>query len=442
MINKEFLSKVFNIILIVAIVLNLLVFLKDVRNTTKSGLIDLRNRVVAARVLIRGEDPYYFKWKPGMDERLIDPHDKPHVPVTRATIPPTVILLHTILGDIPYLYQKYIWLILQWGAFVGALFALTRNNLTDVRSKFLLISGLLFVGLNHFLRLHIERGQIYIIYTFLLAISYWILQGKMQFREIIAGTLIGFTISLRPPILILGLAMILFKKFKLLIATGLSCCFFLLASIVLAGMPTWMSYFSSMNTIADLTGNILRIPGGSSNENYYPTVIEGMNNLTVMLDFRTDTVSIRESIDNLFNFTLSTNQLIMLLALALLGYSFLILFAQKIAQKKMDETLSLDLVFIVGMLMIQICEFFIPAPRYAYNTVQLLIPLILVLKNTNFLDYRSTSMGIVLMILVLMTGGMLTQISSETVIGEFCVTVLMIVMSILFARGGGVKKAS
>src|SRR5437899_1372777 len=38
---------------------------------------DLRNRVVGARVMLAGYDPYTFAWQSGMPEELLDPVHEP-----------------------------------------------------------------------------------------------------------------------------------------------------------------------------------------------------------------------------------------------------------------------------------------------------------------------------------------------------------------------------
>ncbi|MCK4696052.1 MAG: hypothetical protein KAT74_09825, partial [Candidatus Cloacimonetes bacterium] len=47
----------------------------DTMNTLKYGAIDLRNRVVGARLLLKGEDPYYFKWDNDTPEYYVDARD-------------------------------------------------------------------------------------------------------------------------------------------------------------------------------------------------------------------------------------------------------------------------------------------------------------------------------------------------------------------------------
>src|SRR5207253_10639814 len=48
--------------------------------------VDLRNRVVGARVLLAGEDPYAFRWQPGLPLELLDPVYDPKA--HRLTVPP------------------------------------------------------------------------------------------------------------------------------------------------------------------------------------------------------------------------------------------------------------------------------------------------------------------------------------------------------------------
>ncbi|MEC4881463.1 MAG: hypothetical protein SAL70_08950, partial [Scytonema sp. PMC 1070.18] len=138
---------------------SLLGFLVDLKNTFEYGGIDLRNRVVGARLLNRGMDPYYFKWSQGQDERLLDPLDKPYIPVSRVTVPPTVLLLHSTFANLPYFIQRVAWFLLQWGAFLTSLFILIANVKKGIEIKLLLMLGLLFVSSN-FWRIHTDVGQI------------------------------------------------------------------------------------------------------------------------------------------------------------------------------------------------------------------------------------------------------------------------------------------
>ncbi|OWY63499.1 hypothetical protein B7486_52795, partial [cyanobacterium TDX16] len=129
-------NQVANLFLILAVIVAILGFLIDWKNTLDSGAVDLRNRVVAARLLIGGIDPYYFKWHPGIADLFLDPIVDPSWPVSRATIPPTVVVLHAAMAKLPYLTQKIVWFALQWGLFLSSLIILTKRDRTSqLKSK-------------------------------------------------------------------------------------------------------------------------------------------------------------------------------------------------------------------------------------------------------------------------------------------------------------------
>ena len=55
------------------ILLGLVSFVNSARDAYNYGGVDLRNRIVGARAIWSGIDPYTFDWQPGMSQRLLDP---------------------------------------------------------------------------------------------------------------------------------------------------------------------------------------------------------------------------------------------------------------------------------------------------------------------------------------------------------------------------------
>lgn len=81
-------------------------FIVDLQTTFTYIGTDLRNRVVGARLVIEGIDPYFFKWTPVWSERFCDPLDDPNNLLSRVSVPPTVLALHSVIARLPYLQQK------------------------------------------------------------------------------------------------------------------------------------------------------------------------------------------------------------------------------------------------------------------------------------------------------------------------------------------------
>ena len=116
-------------------------FIVDVQTTFTYIGIDLRNRVVGARLVIEGIDPYFFKWSPNWSDKFYDPMEYPYDLLSRVTVPPTVLALHSIMARLPYLQQQILWLIVQWSAFVGSVFIFLISNTSHIKTNSILIIG-------------------------------------------------------------------------------------------------------------------------------------------------------------------------------------------------------------------------------------------------------------------------------------------------------------
>ncbi len=140
-------SKIINLVLIAAVVITIIGFLVDLRNTLIYPGTDLRNRIVGARLMLKGIDPYFFKWQPGLSARFYDPLDIHTELLSKVSVPPTVLVLHSVIAGLSYLQQKVIWLIVQWAALLGTVLIFLKtsnsqpkNNLIFIVSFFLPIA--------------------------------------------------------------------------------------------------------------------------------------------------------------------------------------------------------------------------------------------------------------------------------------------------------------
>lgn len=425
--EKKNVVKILNFFLAFAIIIGIFAFYKDLRNTIRYGGIDFRNRVVGARLLNIGLDPYYFKWTPGADERLLDPLDNPKLAFSRVTVSPSILLLHSPLANLPYFQQKIIWFTFQWSALVASCFLLISNFPNIIRRKITWILTLLFIFGSHFWRLHIAVGQIYILYVFLFSSAYFVLQKKLKYSEIIAGILIGLTASLRFPIIVIILPMIIFKKFKLLVATLTVFCLSLISSFIIAKPQAWSSYFSAMTTIGKFDADAkISI---NSEKFTMPTTVEGVGHFSFPQHFNINS-SLQSLIKEIFSYQIPGNIFIFLCCIFLAVFA---IFISSIYKKeiRLNNKLTWDIFFICGSLMILIGDLFIPAPRYTYNDIQFLIPLLLIFKNISFSNNK-----VIICILFLATGlfflnGMFYWIPRAIAIGEYTIVTSMISIALV-----------
>ena len=126
-------NRILNVLLLTAILITAIGLVVDLRNTLTYIGTDLRNRVVGARLVIEGIDPYFFKWIPGLSDRLYDPLDDPSHILSKVSVPPTVLALHSIIARLPYMQQKVLWLVAQWAAFAGIIAIFIKNNSSRIK---------------------------------------------------------------------------------------------------------------------------------------------------------------------------------------------------------------------------------------------------------------------------------------------------------------------
>ena len=155
--NQKIVNKILTTFLIIASIVAVMGFLVDAKNTIEYGGVDLRQRVVGARLLLEGQDPYHFKWMSGMSELLLDPLDNKDWTVSRVSVTPTVLIFHSIIASFPYLIQKILWFILQWTFLLSTIGIFATAKATPIKRKLLLIIGLLFFSGSYFWRYHVDR---------------------------------------------------------------------------------------------------------------------------------------------------------------------------------------------------------------------------------------------------------------------------------------------
>lgn len=134
-------NKILTLVLLSAIVITLLAFVVDLRSTLTYPGTDLRNRVVGARLMLEGIDPYFFKWHPGLPDIFYDPLDVPSETLSKLSVPPTVLVLHSTIAKLSYLQQKVIWLVVQWSALIGTVLIFVKGSNSKIKTSAILIVG-------------------------------------------------------------------------------------------------------------------------------------------------------------------------------------------------------------------------------------------------------------------------------------------------------------
>lgn len=158
---------------IITVILSGIGFCIDYRNIQEYGCVDLRNRVVGARLLNTEYSPYFFKWREGISDKLLDPSDNPNEKINRVTVPPSILILQSLITGLDYRAIKKIWFLFQYLCLVYILFTFMIMSKSFLKKNWIIIVGLLFIGGTPSWRLHVERGHIYIMhFFFVLLINY------------------------------------------------------------------------------------------------------------------------------------------------------------------------------------------------------------------------------------------------------------------------------
>ncbi len=366
------LALLIRLLVVGAVLVSALGFRVDLKNTLNTGGIDFRNRVVGARLLREGLDPYHFKWTPNFSETLLDPLDKPASPITRTSVPPSVLVLLAPMTHLHYMTLRVLWLIFQWIALLASLGILAKSARSKEKAIVVWIIGLVFVAGSYAWRSHIAVGQIYILFVLLYALAYWLLLKHHPLSGMVGGFLLGLTASLRLPVLVMGIPLLVYRQWKILIGGTLGLFFGVTGSIIVGGAEVWKSYFSAMRVHGLIQYSWEQLPKGA-----YAERIEGMTNLSKNLPFHAGDASIL----GIFYHHLGIN--IATVLLPILGA--VVLVAAWILYKHYRKSLPVSLVFQVGLVFVLVSDFFLPAARYAYQDVIWLMLLPLVVINADSL---------------------------------------------------------
>lgn len=203
---------------------------------------DLRNRVVGARVMLAGHDPYTFVWQTDMPEEWLDPVYDPKA--HRLTASPPTLLLYAVIAPYPYATQRLISFVGEWLALIASLFFLARS-LPDIRQRVVFLLGAaVFVIASDIWRLHVERGQVYVLH--LLALSAAIAWSRRGADDSWAtGIALGVLALLRPNLLVIAPALLVLRQWRsssaMLGTVGVG----FAVTLLVMPMSSWSSYLGA-----------------------------------------------------------------------------------------------------------------------------------------------------------------------------------------------------
>lgn len=401
-----------NVLLLVAVIISAFAFIHTLKDTRKYGGIDLRGRVTGARLLIEGLDPYFFRWRPTYSDRLLDPLDAPNRKVSRVSVPPTVLLFHATFCRLHYSVQRIIWFFVQWLILGLCLLILSNSTTNQVKKKTIWLLGLFFFACSYFWRLHVERGQIYILYTFFMLLAFWISQRSIKNRSIYAGIILGLATTLRPTIIFMVIPMVIYRRWRMVTGNLIGLLSGIISSITMSGVSVWKSYVAAMPMLGKTNLNLLHFIRSRYANRF--KIIEGMDNLHKHLKFPADSSSLQTLFAKFFGLNLSSGMLLFSLIMLLLIMSWFL-------SRYRLKHISNHLLFLIGAEFVVISEYFMPPNRWPYTNVIWIIPLSLIVLQYDSLVLMLNKWFVVLLWIGLFFDISFRWINSTNLISDFSI---------------------
>lgn len=229
--------------------------------------IDLRDKVVGARLLIRGMNPYY------------DFHREYHPDhlrmLTTNTYSPALLLLYAPLCELGWKTQRAIYFTVDWAALLLC-YAILARIFPSRSSRTALWLGFVLLFIADFgFRLHLERGQYYVGITLLTAIA-----AVCMFRKPdawLCAAPLALLVLLRPTYGMCIIGAVLLHRTRYAVHALVLCGLLFAATLPVVGMSDWSGYVAAIRSNANevLDDAYAQSPKGSATNQ--SEVLEGID---------------------------------------------------------------------------------------------------------------------------------------------------------------------
>lgn len=339
----------------------------DLRITKQFAGADLRNRIVGARLIERGESPYFFKWQAAHPEVLLDPYDDPQLFVSRVTASPGMLYMLVPLGGMSYVHVRYVWWVLQY-VLVGLLLWAMWRWAVPYEDSWVggVVGVLLFMTFAAAWKMNIDRGQNALLYIpFLLAAAGLLQTPLKRYGQVLAGVVLAMLVWTRPTFLVLALPVLCARKWGMALGAGVG--LVLLGSITLLSAKHtgyWKDFVRAAEHWAydQTTG----MPHQNEQLPTLPHTAEGLSNYD-MATYVIQRCSLQRYAKENWQMNLQSKQLITILMVI---YGVLVLYFWRVWMR-MSPRMLLMAFFVFYI----ITDYLLPMPRYHYNAVLWLLPI-------------------------------------------------------------------
>jgi hypothetical protein len=223
----------------VAILLSGVSLAVSYHDSIQSAGNDLRFRVVGARLLASGRDPYSPAYQ---DESPLfaQPMARRNGP-SGVAYDPFLLLVYVPLSSLPYLVQRRIGWVLEWSALAGCIAILAGLIGSRTGRRFFLVSALLLFACSQFWRLHTERGQYYVLLLLLGTLS-WLAIARLERWRWIFTIPLAMAAAILPPFGAAGLALVALGRFRDAVCFFGALAVFVAMTLPFGGLKRWADF--------------------------------------------------------------------------------------------------------------------------------------------------------------------------------------------------------
>ena len=215
---------------------------------------DLRPKVLGARALLLGLDPYVvatLRWTSATPPELADPQTVFYAgkDLSRVTYPPSLLLLYMPFATLPYKVQRLLWWGMEWAAMLAAICVLCAATPRRFRLAFL-VAAIGAFACSYFWRWHAERGQYYVFVVLLLSLDLLALRAAVLRPRAWLGAPTGVALAFRPTIAVVVPLLWIMGERRAAVTAILTAATVMIATLPFAGAQEWEHYFDNAATMA------------------------------------------------------------------------------------------------------------------------------------------------------------------------------------------------
>lgn len=334
---------------------------------------ELRSRVVGSRLILAGSPTvYFYKWNSGQPEQLFDPLDIPETRVNYITATPFTLWLYQPLACRPFATARLLWIGFEYLVY-GLTMLLALSLATSGKRKTgIAIVFALFVWMVPW-RVHIMAGQYYILVPFF-ALLILFLYKKGGWYHVALGTILVLAVLFRPYVGLIFLPALLFTNRKIILG--------ITAAVITVAVWYWVDGAQVKRTQEFRRATqfwslqmINQIPQELPAATYQFTHLEGEPlvpyNNRPQID---EATGVQQRLYNHLGVAISPVVLYALFAIVA-GLLLIVAFCKK-------KLKHLPQAVLVGCVLYFLAEILSPFGRPAYNVVQTLLPIALLLAYT------------------------------------------------------------